>query len=98
MPTPVTLHDDYQVLPAVGTCGAWNPYEADAAISRMVRAGGEPVTVSALGCELQADWNFPSAKPYSAGNDGQEAGGGQPRPRPRGQGRRGGPKPSLVAR
>lgn len=59
MPTLAMLHDGYQVFPVVDACGAWNPYEADAAIARMVRAGAEPVTAFALGCELQADWKLP---------------------------------------
>ena len=31
--------------------------------SEVRRAGAELVTTFALGCELQADWKLPSAKP-----------------------------------
>lgn len=60
MPTMALLNDGYQVFPVVDACGAWNDYEAQAAIARMSRAGAEPMTVFALGCELQADWKLPS--------------------------------------
>ena len=42
VPTLAMLHDGYQVLPLIDACGAWNPYEADAALTSMVRAGAEP--------------------------------------------------------
>jgi len=60
MPTLSMLNDGYQVFPVVDACGAWDNYEAQAAIARMTRAGAEPVTTFALGCELQADWKLPS--------------------------------------
>jgi nicotinamidase-related amidase len=60
MPTLAMRHDGYLVFPVVDACGAWNNYEAQAAMARMVRAGADPVTVFALGCELQADWKLPS--------------------------------------
>jgi len=40
--------------------GAWNHYEAEAAMNRISHAGGELETVFALGCELQVDWKLPS--------------------------------------
>ncbi len=61
MPTLSMLHDGYPVFPVVDACGAWNRYEAEAAMSRMARAGAELVTTFALACELQADWKLPSA-------------------------------------
>jgi nicotinamidase-related amidase len=60
MPTLAMLNDGYRVFPVVAACGAWNSYEAEAAMARMSRAGAELVTVFALGCELQADWKLPS--------------------------------------
>ncbi len=60
LPTLSMRNDGYQVFPVVDACGAWDDYEAQAAIARMSRAGAEPVTVFALGCELQADWKLPS--------------------------------------
>jgi len=60
MPTLAMLNDGYQVFPVIDACGAWDKYEVDAAMARMTRAGAEPVTVFALGCELQADWKLPS--------------------------------------
>ncbi len=60
MPTLSMLNDGYKVFPVVDACGAWDDYEAQAAMSRMARAGAELVTVFALGCELQADWKLPS--------------------------------------
>jgi nicotinamidase-related amidase len=60
MPTLAMRNDGYPVFPVIDACGAWNTYEADAATSRMARAGAELVTVFALGCELQADWKLPS--------------------------------------
>lgn len=62
MPTLAMLNDGYQVFPVVDACGAWDDYEAQAAMARMSRAGAELVTVFALGCELQADWKLPSGQ------------------------------------
>lgn len=61
LPTLSMLQDGYRVFPVVDACGAWNRYEAEAAMARMARAGAELVTTFALGCELQADWKLPSA-------------------------------------
>lgn len=55
------LQDGYKVFPVVDACGAWNHYEAEAAMSRMAHAGAELVTTFALACELQADWKLPTA-------------------------------------
>jgi nicotinamidase-related amidase len=61
LPTLSMLQDGYNVFPVVDACGAWNRYEAEAAMSRMARAGAELVTTFALACELQADWKLPTA-------------------------------------
>ncbi len=61
LPTLSMLNDGYRVFPVVDACGAWNRYEADAAMSRMAGAGAELMTTFALACELQADWKRPSA-------------------------------------
>jgi nicotinamidase-related amidase len=61
LPTLAMLHDGYQVFPVVDASGAWNHYEAEAAMSRMARAGAELMTTFALACELQADWKLPTA-------------------------------------
>jgi len=61
LPTLSMLQDGYQVFPVVDACGAWNHYEAEAAMSRMACAGAELVTTFALACELQADWKLPTA-------------------------------------
>ncbi len=61
LPTLSMLQDGYNVFPVVDACGAWNHYEAEAAMSRMAGAGAELVTTFALACELQADWKLPSA-------------------------------------
>jgi nicotinamidase-related amidase len=55
-PTLSLLNDGYQVFPVIDAAGAWNKYEADAALARMTSAGAEPVTTFALACELQEDW------------------------------------------
>ena len=60
-PTLSMLQDGYKVFPVVDACGAWNDYEAQAAMSRMSNAGAELVTTFALACELQADWKLPTA-------------------------------------
>jgi nicotinamidase-related amidase len=60
-PTLSLLNDGYQVFPVVDACGAWNRYEAEAAMSRMSNAGAELVSTFALACELQADWKRPTA-------------------------------------
>lgn len=60
-PALAMLHDGYKVFPVIDACGAWNSYEAQAAISRMANAGAELVTTFSLACELQADWKLPSA-------------------------------------
>lgn len=61
LPTLAMLNDGYKVYPVVDACGAWNKYEADAAMSRMSNAGAELMTTFALACELQEDWKKPSA-------------------------------------
>lgn len=61
LPTLSLLNDGFAVFPVVDACGAWNRYEAEAALSRMAAAGAEPVTTFALACELQADWKAPTA-------------------------------------
>lgn len=61
LPTLSMLQDGYRVYPVVDACGAWNRYEAEAAMSRMARAGAELMTTFALACELQADWKSPTA-------------------------------------
>ena len=60
-PTLSMLNDGYQVFPVIDAAGAWNKYEADAALARMVQAGAEPVTTFALACELQEDWKHESS-------------------------------------
>jgi nicotinamidase-related amidase len=60
-PTLAMLQDGYKVFPVIDACGAWNDYEAQAAMSRMSNAGAELVTTFALACELQADWKLPTA-------------------------------------
>ncbi|MCV9880025.1 isochorismatase family protein [Brenneria izbisi] len=60
-PTLSLLNDGYKVYPVIDACGAWNRYEAEAAISRMGNAGAELVSTFALACELQADWKRPTA-------------------------------------
>jgi nicotinamidase-related amidase len=61
LPTLSMLNDGYTVFPVVDACGAWNRYEAEAAMSRMACAGANLVTTFALACELQADWKSPTA-------------------------------------
>ena len=61
LPTLSMLNDGYHVHPVVDACGAWSPYEAETAMSRMANAGAELATTFALACELQADWKLPSA-------------------------------------
>jgi nicotinamidase-related amidase len=61
MPTLSMLQDGYAVFPVIDACGAWNAYEAQAALLRMANAGAQPVTTFALACELQADWKLPTA-------------------------------------
>jgi hypothetical protein len=44
----------------VNASGAWNHYKAEAAMSRMARAGTDLVTNFVLARELQADWKLPA--------------------------------------
>jgi nicotinamidase-related amidase len=60
-PTLSMRQDGYPVFPVIDACGAWNQYEAQAAMARMANAGAELVTTFALACELQADWKLPTA-------------------------------------
>lgn len=60
-PTLSMLHDGYEVFPVVDACGAWNRYEAEAAMSRMARAGAQLASTFALACELQGDWKLPTS-------------------------------------
>lgn len=60
-PTLSLRNDGYEVFPVIDAAGAWNHYEADAALARMVQAGAQPVTTFALACELQKDWKQPWA-------------------------------------
>lgn len=41
-PTLSLQNDGYAVCPVIDAAGAWNRYEADAAIARMVQAGAQP--------------------------------------------------------
>ena len=59
-PTLSLLNDGYKVYPVVDASGAWNRYEAEAAMARMSKAGADLHTVFALGAELQADWKLES--------------------------------------
>jgi hypothetical protein len=61
MPTLSMLNDGLAAHPVVDACGAWNDYEAHAAMGRMSRAGAALATVFALGCELPADGKRPTA-------------------------------------
>jgi nicotinamidase-related amidase len=61
MPTYSMLNDGYAVYPVVDASGAWSRYEAEAAMTRMSRAGANVSTVFAFGAELQADWKKPTA-------------------------------------
>lgn len=61
LPTLSMLNDGYKVFPVVDASGAWSRYEAEAAMSRMSRAGAELQSVYPLGIELQADWKRPTA-------------------------------------
>jgi len=60
-PTLSLRNDGYEVFPVIDAAGAWNKYEADAALARMVQAGAQPVSTFALACELQEDWKKPWA-------------------------------------
>lgn len=62
LPTLSLRNDGYEVFPVIDAAGAWNRYEAEAAIARMVQAGAQPVSTFALACELQEDWKHPSAE------------------------------------
>ncbi|GAB4456027.1 MAG: hypothetical protein OHK0029_13230 [Armatimonadaceae bacterium] len=53
--------DGYSVYPVIDAAGAWNRYETETALARMVQAGAQPTTVFPLVCELQYDWKRPSA-------------------------------------
>ncbi len=65
-PTLSLLQDGYKVFPVVDATGAWSRYEAEAAMSRMARAGAELVSVFSLLAELQYDWKRPTAEAAGA--------------------------------
>ncbi|MCY0852950.1 isochorismatase family protein [Cupriavidus sp. D39] len=45
-PTLSMLQDGYSVFPVVDACGAWNAYEAQAAMSRMANSGASLASTS----------------------------------------------------
>ena len=61
LPTMSMQQDGDKGFSVVDACRAWSRNEAEAAMSRMARAGAQLVTTFALACELQADWKLPSA-------------------------------------
>lgn len=54
----------YDVYAVIDASGSWNKLVEDVAIKRMTQAGVHPVTVVAVGAELQGDWRNPTAPEF----------------------------------
>jgi nicotinamidase-related amidase len=56
LPTLDALRDGYETYPVVDAVGGTSGEAHRAALERIVRAGGQPITWVPLACELQRDW------------------------------------------
>ncbi|WP_199742573.1 isochorismatase family protein [Nocardia stercoris] len=55
-PTLDMLREDYEISPVLDAVGGVSAVTHDVAVTRMVRAGAQPITALALGCELMRNW------------------------------------------
>ncbi|MFD7847588.1 isochorismatase family protein [Nocardia sp. NPDC059764] len=55
-PTLDMLREDYEIYPVLDAVGGVSAVTHDVAVTRMVRAGAQPITSLALGCELMRNW------------------------------------------
>jgi nicotinamidase-related amidase len=51
------LNEGYEVYPVVDAVGGTSVEAHRAGLSRIVKAGAQPLSWTALSCELQRDWN-----------------------------------------
>lgn len=63
-PTLDMLREGYEVYPVIDAVGGVSTVTHDTAIERMTRAGAQPITALALGCELMRNWARPDADLY----------------------------------
>jgi nicotinamidase-related amidase len=56
LPALDAMRDGYEIYPVVDAIGGTSPDSHCAALERVVRAGGHPVSWVSLACELQRDW------------------------------------------
>jgi hypothetical protein len=50
------MRDGYEIYPVVDAVGGMSLEAHRAALERIVRAGGQPISWVSLACELQRDW------------------------------------------
>ncbi|MCZ9881732.1 hydrolase [Arthrobacter sp. B2a2-09] len=56
-PTLDALREGFEVFPVVDAVGGTSVIAHETAITRVTRAGAQPVSIAQLACELQRDWN-----------------------------------------
>ena len=63
-PTLDMLLEGYEIYPVIDAVGGVSTVTHHAAIDRMTRAGAQPITSLAFGCELMRNWARPDADRY----------------------------------
>lgn len=63
-PTLDMLAEGYEIYPVIDAVGGVSTITHQAAIDRMARAGAQPITSLAFGCELMRNWARPDAVRY----------------------------------
>ncbi|MBS0483046.1 MAG: hydrolase [Proteobacteria bacterium] len=63
-PTLDMLRDGFEVFPVIDAIGGISKTSHDSAITRMVRAGAQPVTAISFGSELMRNWARPSSDEF----------------------------------
>lgn len=61
-PTLDALRAGYEVFFVTDAIGGVSTAAHEAAVQRMIQAGGTPISVLGLACELQRDWGRPGAE------------------------------------
>jgi nicotinamidase-related amidase len=62
-PTLDALREGFEVFPVVDAVGGTSLIAHETALTRVVHAGAQPVSIAQLACELQRDWNRTATAP-----------------------------------
>jgi nicotinamidase-related amidase len=55
-PSLDAMREGFEAYPVTGAVGGTSPEAHQAGLDRIAQAGGQPVSVVQVGCELQRDW------------------------------------------